>query len=470
MNKFRTKPGVFGISFDAVPMSGVIVEFLKVAEVFHRNKYRIYLDLGYEIKADKNNFFKPYTDEPAIFPSWLKLCKIIEKPFTHYSAALVNDIARAVIQNNGNIDNYKSLIARLSSNIAEILVKRWMDLNIHVVIVENGTLPENIIYTRALYKAISSYGKLRNLGKFVLWRDHDLMWSSEFSSRKYGFPPYPNVPGFAARRHITHAVLHEADYIEANKWCPNADLSILRNSFSPYRTTGNQHDAGTARLRGQFRRLYQIPEHAYLIARFTRIIPQKRIDRDILLLHYLHKLNAEHGMEYPVYLCIAGDIKEAPQEYERLRGMISNLSLDRFVIFTGILKPVGIEISDDIRSIKNLILASDICSFLTSYDYESFGNPISEAIGLRKPYITTTYDRYQHVYDRPGYKGVKMKISRDNDGPPDKKFANDVFHLLIDKNKRKSMIQHNYQLMLRNSMPASGLVKRISKLLDINLT
>ena len=67
----KKKSGLFCISFDAVPLSGVIVEFLKIAEIFHKNDYSIYLDLGYEVKSDKKNFFKDYTHEKNIFPSWI---------------------------------------------------------------------------------------------------------------------------------------------------------------------------------------------------------------------------------------------------------------------------------------------------------------------------------------------------------------------------------------------------------------
>ncbi|MDR3670365.1 MAG: hypothetical protein P4L36_05950 [Holophaga sp.] len=53
MAAHQVEPGLLGISFDAVPLSGVVVEFLKAARIFRNSGYRIHLDLGYEIKSDK---------------------------------------------------------------------------------------------------------------------------------------------------------------------------------------------------------------------------------------------------------------------------------------------------------------------------------------------------------------------------------------------------------------------------------
>ncbi|HEV7626526.1 MAG TPA: hypothetical protein VGO89_08515, partial [Streptomyces sp.] len=63
---------LWGISFDATPISGVVVEFVKTARVFREQGYRVHLDLGYDVKADKNSFFRSYQDEAAVLPGWVR--------------------------------------------------------------------------------------------------------------------------------------------------------------------------------------------------------------------------------------------------------------------------------------------------------------------------------------------------------------------------------------------------------------
>ncbi|MGK9537030.1 glycosyl transferase family 2, partial [Salmonella enterica subsp. enterica] len=77
--------------------------------------------------------------------------------------------------------------------LAQRIVALWQQLGISNLVVENGTLPENIIYTKALYLAIEQYGQQQDLGNFVIWRDHDLMWNSEKTVMKYGPAPYSHA-------------------------------------------------------------------------------------------------------------------------------------------------------------------------------------------------------------------------------------------------------------------------------------
>jgi hypothetical protein len=161
----KNKMGVFGISFDSVALSGIIVEFLKIAELFHHNDYAIYLDLGYEIKSDKNNLFRPYSDENKLLPSWINLVKTLTSPFYNYSATLVEEILYVITQQPEKIEKYRQTIEDYSDYIADKFIATWEKLNIRVIIVENGTLPENIIFTKALYKAIDIYGQQHQLKK-----------------------------------------------------------------------------------------------------------------------------------------------------------------------------------------------------------------------------------------------------------------------------------------------------------------
>jgi len=206
------------------------------------------------------------------------------------------------------------------------LVRTFEALNLRVLIVENGTLPENVLYARALRQAIEAYGKRTGAGKYVLWRDHDLMWTSEPASGKYGRHPYPRVPKIQPSPFITHVVLSDADLDLAKAWSPEAELEILPNHFwNRMASDPARPEAASARA---FRSAHGIPADAVLISRYTRIIPQKRIDRDLDLLSFLHQLARDHQEDPGLYLCIAGDGNEAAEESRRLTdGQVFRLGL-----------------------------------------------------------------------------------------------------------------------------------------------
>ncbi|WP_210267721.1 hypothetical protein [Sinorhizobium psoraleae] len=68
--------GAIFISFDAVPISGIIVEALKVAKRLARKGIKSYLDLGYDIKIDKGKFNKPYDHEQERYKDIFTLVRV----------------------------------------------------------------------------------------------------------------------------------------------------------------------------------------------------------------------------------------------------------------------------------------------------------------------------------------------------------------------------------------------------------
>ena len=460
-----TVPGLLGISFDAVALSGVVVEFLKAARIFRDSGFRIHLDLGYEIKSDKGRFFAPRED---ILPAWVHRVRTLPEPFGRYSNELVAESLSYMVQPGAADPDQEEAMARYSREIAGRLVQTFGALNLKILFVENGTLPENVLFSRGLHQAIEDYGRRTGAGKYVLWRDHDLMWTSESASGKYGQFPYPRVPKLKASPFITHVVLSGADRDLAKAWSPEAELEILPNHFwnrmasDPART---EEAAGRA-----FRVAHGIPADAVLISRYTRIIPQKRIDRDLDLLAFLHQLARDHRGDPGPYLCIAGDPNEAVEESRRLREMARSLHLEAFVVFTGELEPICQPCAGgDGRSVYDLIAASDLCSFLTSQDYESFGNPISEAIMLHRPYLSSSYHRYRHCYADKGYRGLVFPVSEVSDGPMDSGFAAEVDRFLRDGLARTRMVAHNDAIWAREHPPEDDLAERLGRIFSLRL-
>lgn len=415
---------LWGVSFDATPLSGVVVEFLKTARRFATRGHRVHLDLGYDIKADKGAFFRPYRDEAQLLPEWVTLGRVGRvDEIRGYDRGFVERVLRDVVQ--GGDGTLRPEIDRIAGELADRIVATWERLGVTMVMVENGTLPENIAYTEALYQAIGRYGARHRLGRFVFWRDHDLMWQSEPGIAKYGRFPYPGVPAPRPSPHVHYFALHEQAKARTLEWVPGlANIDVLPNSFAIAPARIDERNAG-------FRRDHGIPEDVPLLARITRVIPQKRIDRDLHLLALLPD----------AWLFVAGDVEETPTEHARLVDLATGLGVRGRVVFGGWLTPYDTAVPGR-YSVRDLLAHATVVSFLTSYDYESYGNPVSEAIASGTPYITSGYELYDVVYGR--FRAPVLDIrARDL---PDAAFAREVAELITDEGKRAEVVRVNSEL------------------------
>ncbi|MFB9684294.1 glycosyltransferase [Amycolatopsis plumensis] len=415
---------LWGVSFDATPLSGVVVEFLKTARRFAARGHRVHLDLGYDIKADKGAFFRPYRDEAELLPEWVTLDRVEGvAEIRGYDREFVEAVLARVVQ--AGDDALRPELDRVASELADRIVATWERLGVTMVMVENGTLPENLAYTEALYTAIERYGARHRLGRFVFWRDHDLMWQSEPGIAKYGTFPYPGVPAPRNSPHIHYFALHEEALARTLEWVPGlANIDVLPNSFAIAPARIDERNAG-------FRRDHGIPDGVPLLARITRIIPQKRIDRELHLLALLPD----------AWLFVAGDVAETPTEHARLAALADRLGVRERVVFGGWLTPYDTSVPGR-YSVRDLLAHATVVSFLTSYDYESYGNPVSEAIASGTPYITSGYELYDVVYG--GFRAPVLDIRvRDL---PDAAFAREVAELITDEGKRAEVVRVNSEL------------------------
>ncbi|MFD4637021.1 glycosyltransferase [Lentzea sp. NPDC058436] len=418
-------PVLWGVSFDATAMSGVVVEFLKTSKSFADRGYRVHLDLGYDIKADKGRFFHDYRHEHV--PEWVTLDRVdglgrIAGYDREFVAATLESVRR----------DEPPRTDRVTGELADAIVRTWEDRGVELVMVENGTLPENVTYTKALYQAIAIYGARHDLGRYVLWRDHDLMWQSE--PAKYGSFPYPATPPMVNSPHIHYFALHEEARRRTLEWMPHLrNLDVLPNTFTPPSRPG----------RPDFREHHGIAPDTRLIARCTRIIPQKRIDRD---LHLLARLPG-------TCLFVAGDTEEDPAETARLRALAGELRVD--VVFGGVLEPC--ESAGPGFSVRDLLAHADVVSFLTSYDYESYGNPIGEAIAAGVPYIASRYALYDTVY--AGFEAPVLDIVKHD--LPTAEFARQVHELMTNAERRAEVVAHNRQLGTHTREVADDLVSTL---------
>jgi len=432
---------VWGTSFDATVVSGVVSEFIKLASVFRDWGYRIHLDLGYDIKVDKGHFLQPYKREARLLPDWICLDRVDGlESLKGYDEEFVRQVLHDIAQGHSP---HRSLsrVQAVSAALARQILQKWQALDVSLVIVENGTLPENVVYTRALYTAIEEYGRAKALDTYVLWRDHDLMWSSEPGAGKYGAYPYPGTIKPADSPFIRYVTLHDDARRKLLSWAPGlSEVTVLPNTFTPIQDI-------TSLRNPCFRPHFGIPADAFLLSRCTRIIRQKRIDRDIHLLAAVSTELAVRGISTPVFLFVAGDTMESPAEFRSLTHLARSLGVRERVIFGGPLAPLSaVCCASYTFSVQDLLADTSLACFLTSYDYESYGNPIGEAIASGVPYISTRYQAYDPVYASKGFRGPLMAITPADDELPDQAFAIEVTDLLTDDRWRREVARFNQNL------------------------
>ncbi|WP_296252324.1 glycosyltransferase [uncultured Enterobacter sp.] len=441
MKAAQQKNAIF-ISFDALAVSGITVEAVKIARLLQSHGYRCYMDLGYDIKIDKGNFGKPYNDEFLMYQDVFTLTRIddiISLP--DYNPEYIDHVHNVLISQKTQLDEeqHNHLVANVESlaeHISDCIVAQWERLCIRNVIIENGTLPENIIYTKALYLSIEKYGQRHDLKKFVVWRDHDLMWNSEKTIKKYGSPPYHFAVKPKKSPYINYVTLNSHLKKMLEEWCDN-NIEVLVKK--------NTYDFSEPRPRYNIRNLLGISDEDILFARTTRIIPQKRIDRDINIIYHLNNLFKENNSNRRVYLAIAGSPDECPDYTSELEKLTQSLGSESYVKFIGILPHEFFESDINKISIDDLYYSCDVVSFLTSYDYDSYGNPIGEAISHKRCYITTSYEYYQEVYGKHGFEAPVLMISEFNDGLATSEFINELFEFLNDGDRMKLNANNNFE-------------------------
>ena len=208
----RELPSILGISFDGLGISGIVNEFVNVANVLRGERYRVLLDLGYDITLGRTrDLGRNY------LPSSINSIRAVgDRLPSTYSKELIEEAQDRVTDGTsvGALRIYDDICRQL----AESLLATFERENVRLLIVENGTLPDNPLFTEAIYLAVDEYGARQKLGKYVFWRDHDLMWSVE--PGLYGSYPYPGVRKPEGNQHIHYVVTSEWMRIRVHAWAP----------------------------------------------------------------------------------------------------------------------------------------------------------------------------------------------------------------------------------------------------------
>ncbi|MDR5616603.1 hypothetical protein [Arsenophonus sp.] len=255
--------------------------------------------------------------------------------------------------------------------------------------------------------------------------------------KKYGQEPWYYAIKPIKSKYIKYVTLNDSLAKKLKDWS-NQDINIdvMSNTY----LFNNNHNRINIRDR------FNISKDDFLIARTTRIIPEKKLERDIYLVRKLNDLYIKKNKSCSIYLIIAGDEKENSDYSNYLRQYIKKLEIENFIKFSGPLQHDFIENENNKPTIQDLYYSSDMVSFLTSYDYDSYGNPIGEAISHKRCYISTSYEYYHEVYGQHGFKTELMNISPEKDGLPDDDFIHRVYNLINDRNQTAALVKHNFNI------------------------
>lgn len=435
----QNRPSILGISFDGLGISGIVNEFLNVANVLRDDEFRVLFDLGYDITLGRTRDLGD-----AFLPSWVEPIRCIGAYPKGYDVKLIDEACSTVLSGIpiSKTPIYDDVLRRLVSSLVGTSARE----NVRFLTVENGTLPDNPLFTEALYLAIAEYGRQRKLHKYVMWRDHDLMWSAE--PHLYGSYPYPGVHKPAASEYIEYFVATDWMRTRMRAWAPGVTYHVLPNRFL---TNEVQYSK-----RRSLREAYVIRKDAYLVARCTRVVPQKAIERDVRLLPQLQLRLQAAGNLRKVFLFVSGPTQEDPNEFRRLRALASQLSVDEQIIWgDGLLSfnPFMTDLKSSIHrfSVRDLLAEADLSSFLTVFDYEGFGNPPGEAMAVRVPFISTTYELYHEVYGRRGAIAPLLSIDRTSNpsDPLPSDFVEWTVRLLTDDAYQEQVVNRNLEVCRR---------------------
>lgn len=432
-------PSILGISFDGFPISGIVNEFLHLAAMLRGDRYRVLCDLGYDITRGRT------IDLGANhLPKWVTPIRTLGSTLPEgYTPELVDEArARAVAGISvAATPAYHDVVRQISALLFETFIRE----NVRLLVVENGTLPANPIFTEALRPAIAAYGSFRELGSYVIWRDHDLMWSAE--PHLHGVYPYPGVRRPEPNEHIHYVVTTDWMRERLLAWAPAITCHVVPcRFFTPAPNPPHR----------SLRTFYGIPEDALLVARCTRVAPQKSIDRDLYVLHQVQMRLAALGDPRKVFLVVTGPTQEDPAEFEKLRALEQTLSIAGQVVWADGLLPFHAAAMDpstraDRFSVRDLLSEADLSSFLTTYGYEGFGMPPGEAMAMRVPFISTTYELYHDVYGSKGAVAPLLPIDRASvpEDPVPEFFIQWTLRALTDAAYRAEITERNREVVQR---------------------
>ncbi|MHA2055586.1 MAG: glycosyltransferase [Candidatus Hodarchaeales archaeon] len=256
-------------------------------------------------------------------------------------------------------------------------------------------------------------------------RHHDFWWerkrynkSNLFHFFRHWFPPNS--------RFITHTVINSITQKELAKRT-KIKAEIISDSFDFSGVKLQKVDSYSK----HWKRDFTIPDDDIVFLQPTRIVPRKRVELSIEL---IHELNLPEAI-----LVITGYEGDEQVGYKKmLEDKANSLGIrHRFI-------------GDRINSHRKIVGGKRIytlwdcyvnCDFVTyPTEVEGFGNQFIEAMYYKKPIIITPYPVFQSDIRRLGFGAIEMsnKVTKD--------VIKEIKLLIKNPNKKKAMVEKNYKL------------------------
>jgi glycosyltransferase involved in cell wall biosynthesis len=269
----------------------------------------------------------------------------------------------------------------------------------------NGHRPEILIIANCLSLPMHfplAIALTRLIDEFhipTIARHHDFWWernrflkSSCFPFFKRWFPPIsPYI------RHITINSISQQQLKEKY----NIDSVVIPDTFD-FESKKNKLDL----FNRSFRNDFGIDKDDVVFLQATRLVPRKRIE---IAIDLIHKLNN------PKYiLVVAGKVGDEGREYlDKLKNLVQRLNAR--VLFIGDYIDFTRKIAGDRRKIYTLwdaFVASDFVTYPS--EVEGFGNQYIESVYFKKPLIITPYPVYKKDIKPLGFKSIEITKNVNN--------------------------------------------------------
>jgi glycosyltransferase involved in cell wall biosynthesis len=377
---------------------GVSLEIEKWAEVLERKGYSCY-------------YFAGLLDRP------LHQSFLVEK--AHFEHPEIKQITEECFGKRIRSKRLTGEIHEIKNYLKEKIYEFVQIFDIDVIIAENIlSIPLNIPLGLAITEFIAETGIP------TIAHHHDFYWERErflvTAVNDYlniAFPP--DLPS------IQHVVINS---LASRELCHRKGISntIIPNVYdfaNPPPPSDNCKE---------LREKIGLDEDDIFVLQPTRIIPRKRIERAIEIVHYMNLKNPTLVISHAVGHC-------GEQYYERIQEYANRLGV-RLVFLHEYIRSKSntYDNKEKIYTMADLYRCADLVTYPSSY--EGFGNAFLEAIYYKKPIVVNRYSIYITDIEPKGFDLITIDnfVTQDT--------IKNIKEVLSNEKRRLSMVEKNYKL------------------------
>ena len=374
-----------------------------------------YITLGYEVHLIGGKFGEP-TDLPKL--------ELAEMDHKHSEVRGVKRILFSNALDKSGKKAGKVLLDALVNRIYPQL-KRYISTNkIDILSIENVL---SNLRNPALSMAVTRL--IKDTGLPTISRYHTFYWNKEYFEKHNNFPDIINntPPDLKNMTHITSSSLSTELLLEKKK----IKSMIIPNTVDTYRLQRLDD------YNRDFRDAFGIKDDQLIFLQPTRINRKKCIERSIKIVKEINDITKKDNILMitgpPVYF--RGDYFEDIVRKIKKSKINVILAHDRIFIARHQNK------DQKFYSLHDAYLNADMVMFPSQT--EDFGLPVLYAMAYRKPLFVNKYPQLDDILKKdPQFILIDGKITAET--------ISDVYEVLHNEEKRKTMTEHNFRLLEDN--------------------